>query len=94
MPKKALTAKVRLYERLFTVPNPAAEDDFRAVINPESLISIETAMVEPALANAKAEQAYQFERQGYFCLDNKVENDNLVFNRTVGLRDTWAKINK
>ena len=92
--KKALCASVRLYDRLFTVPNPAAEDDFRAVINPESLISIENAMVEPALANAKPEQAYQFERQGYFCLDNRVENGRLIFNRTVGLRDTWAKINK
>jgi glutaminyl-tRNA synthetase len=91
--EKALSAKVRLYDRLFTVPNPAGEDDFRAVINPESLISIEQAKVEPALAEAKAEQAYQFERQGYFCLDNKAEEGSLIFNRTVGLRDTWAKIN-
>ena len=90
---KALDATVRLYDRLFTVPNPAASDDFHSVINPESLITLETAKVEPALAEAKPEQAYQFERQGYFCLDNKIdEPGKLVFNRTVGLRDTWAKI--
>ena len=89
----ALDATVRLYDRLFTVPNPAAAEDFHSVINPESLIVIEGAKVEPALAQAKAEQAYQFERQGYFCLDNKdASPDKLVFNRTVGLRDTWAKI--
>lgn len=89
----ALNATVRLYDRLFTVPNPAAAEDFKSVINPESLVVIENAKVEPALAEAKAEQAYQFERQGYFCLDNKDAVDGkLVFNRTVGLRDTWAKI--
>ena len=89
----ALDATVRLYDRLFTVPNPAAEPDFHAVINPESLVVINGAKVEPALSEAKAEQAYQFERQGYFCLDNKdAQNGELVFNRTVGLRDTWAKI--
>ncbi|WP_448550071.1 glutamine--tRNA ligase [Thalassotalea fusca] len=91
--EQALSATVRLYDRLFTVPNPAAADDFHSVINPDSLVIIENAKVEPALANAKPEQAYQFERQGYFCLDNKdATQDHLVFNRTVGLRDTWAKI--
>ncbi len=89
----SLDATVRLYDRLFTVPNPAAAEDFHTVINPESLVIIEGAKVEPALAEAKAELAYQFERQGYFCLDNKDATDGkLVFNRTVGLRDTWAKI--
>jgi glutaminyl-tRNA synthetase len=89
----ALDAEIRLYDRLFTVPNPAAADDFHSVINPESLVVLEGAKVEPALAQAKPEQAYQFERQGYFCLDNKDASEgNLVFNRTVGLRDTWAKI--
>ncbi|MBL4764175.1 MAG: glutamine--tRNA ligase [Colwellia sp.] len=94
--QKSLTATVRLYERLFTVPNPAAETDFHRVMNPESLTVINNARVEPSLANAKAEQAYQFERQGYFCLDNECldNTSNLVFNRTVGLRDTWAKIAK
>jgi glutaminyl-tRNA synthetase len=92
---KSLEATIRLYDRLFTVANPAAEEDFHRVINPESLIEINNAKVEPALAGAKAELAYQFERQGYFCLDNgAVEAGKLVFNRTVGLRDTWAKINK
>jgi len=90
---KSLDATVRLYDRLFTVANPAATDDFHKVMNPESLVTIETAKVEPSLTNAKAEQAFQFERQGYFCLDNDIKNaGELVFNRTVGLRDTWAKI--
>ncbi len=89
---KSLDATVRLYDRLFTVPNPAAEDNFQQVMNPESLVIITAAKVEPSLANAKAEQAFQFERQGYFCLDNDIKNaGELVFNRTVGLRDTWAK---
>jgi len=90
---EALDAEVRLYDRLFTVPNPAASDDFHTVMNPDSLVTLSNAKVEPSLALAKAEQAYQFERQGYFCLDNKDAAPNkLVFNRTVGLRDTWAKI--
>ena len=91
--QQSVDAEIRLYDRLFTVANPAAESDFQAVINPESLITITNAKVEPSLKHAKAEQAYQFERQGYFCLDNKdATADKLVFNRTVGLRDTWAKI--
>ena len=88
---QGIPATVRLYDRLFTVPNPAAEEAFSAVINPESLVTVTTAVVEPSLAMAKGEQAYQFEREGYFCADNKDStSDNLVFNRTVGLRDTWA----
>ena len=90
---ESLDAEVRLYDRLFTVPNPGAADDFHSVMNPESLVVIEHAKVEPYLAGAKAEQAFQFERQGYFCLDNQDSVEGkLVFNRTVGLRDTWAKI--
>ncbi|WP_286272574.1 glutamine--tRNA ligase [Thalassotalea hakodatensis] len=90
---QALDATVRVYDRLFTVPNPAAAEDFHSVLNPESLVVIDNAKVEPALASAKPEMAYQFERQGYFCLDNKDTSEGkLVFNRTVGLRDTWAKI--
>tara|TARA_R110001583_G_scaffold48733_2_gene152531 strand:+ start:11201 stop:12871 length:1671 start_codon:yes stop_codon:yes gene_type:complete len=89
---KSLDATVRLYERLFTVPNPASQDDFHKVMNPESLVIIDKAKVEPSLIAAKPEQAFQFERQGYFCLDNDIKNaGELVFNRTVGLRDTWAK---
>jgi len=92
---KSLDATVRLYDRLFTVPNPAAEEDFHQVMNPESLVTIEKAKVEPSLVEAKPEQAFQFERQGYFCLDNDIKSaGELVFNRTVGLRDTWAKISK
>ncbi|WP_286266659.1 glutamine--tRNA ligase [Thalassotalea atypica] len=92
--EQALDAEIRLYDRLFTVANPAAAEDFHTVINPESLVVIEHAKVEPSLANAKPEQAFQFERQGYFCLDNKDSStEHLIFNRTVGLRDTWSKIN-
>lgn len=89
---KALPAEIRMYDRLFTVPNPAAADDFSATINPESLVVL-NGFVEPSLATAEAETGYQFERMGYFCADSKDSSaDNLVFNRTVGLRDTWAKI--
>ncbi|MDN3652250.1 glutamine--tRNA ligase [Thalassotalea ponticola] len=91
--EQSLPAEIRLYDRLFTVPNPGGEEDFTKVINPESLVVLSNARVEPYLAQAKPEQAFQFERQGYFCLDNKDGSaDKLVFNRTVGLRDTWAKI--
>jgi len=95
---QSLDAEVRLYDRLFTVANPAAAEDFHSVINPDSLIINTTAKVEPSLANAQPEKAFQFERQGYFCLDNKLTEQEkaagkLIFNRTVGLRDTWAKIN-
>lgn len=89
---KALPAEIRMYDRLFTVPNPAAADDFAATINPESLVVL-NGFVEPSLATAEVETGYQFERMGYFCADSKDSSaDNLVFNRTVGLRDTWAKI--
>lgn len=85
-------AEFRLYDRLFTVPNPGAAEDFVSVINPESLVVLK-GFVEPALVSAEAEKAYQFERMGYFCADSKDSSaENLVFNRTVGLRDTWAKI--
>ncbi|MDE1263299.1 glutamine--tRNA ligase [Vibrio aestuarianus] len=89
---KGLPAEIRLYDRLFTVANPAAADNFAETINPDSLVSI-TGFVEPSLANAKAEQGFQFERMGYFCVDSQDSAaEALVFNRTVGLRDTWAKI--
>ncbi|WP_135381661.1 glutamine--tRNA ligase [Vibrio tasmaniensis] len=88
---KALPAEIRLYDRLFTVPNPAAADDFAATLNPESLVTL-NGFVEPSLAEGVAEQAYQFERTGYFCVDSKDSKaDALVFNRTVSLRDTWGK---
>ncbi|UPQ87316.1 glutamine--tRNA ligase [Vibrio sinaloensis] len=89
---KGLPAEVRLYDRLFTVPNPAAADNFAETINPESLVTVK-GFVEPSLASAPAEKGYQFERMGYFCADVKDSKpEALVFNRTVGLRDTWAKI--
>ncbi|OEF50908.1 glutamine--tRNA ligase [Enterovibrio norvegicus] len=85
-------AEIRLYDRLFTIANPGGADDFAATINPESL-SVTHGYVEPSLKAGTAEQAFQFERMGYFCVDRKESTaDALVFNRTVGLRDTWAKI--
>lgn len=84
------TAEVRLYDRLFNVPNPGSADDIATVVNPDSLQVIEKAYLEVNLLSAQAEKAYQFERIGYFCLDNKDSSaDKLVFNRTIGLRDTW-----
>lgn len=89
--KRSLPAEVRVYERLFTVPNPAAEESMVDCINPDSLKVFAKARLEASLANAEPEKAYQFEREGYFCLDNKdASADNLVFNRTVALRDTWG----
>ncbi|MBT0718660.1 glutamine--tRNA ligase [Rosenbergiella epipactidis] len=86
-----LPAEFRLYDRLFSVPNPAAEDDFLTAINPESL-AIRQGFVEQSLATAQASKPYQFEREGYFCADSKYStSESLVFNRTVGLRDTWQK---
>ncbi|MFS7188761.1 glutamine--tRNA ligase [Serratia proteamaculans] len=88
----ALPAEIRLYDRLFSVPNPAAAEDFLTTINPESLV-VKHGFVEPSLAVAQPEKAYQFEREGYFCADSRGSSaEHLVFNRTVGLRDTWAKI--
>lgn len=88
----ALPAEFRLYDRLFSVPNPGAADDFLTTINPDSL-HIRQGFVEPGLQNASPDAPYQFEREGYFCVDSHYSRpDQLVFNRTVGLRDTWAKI--
>lgn len=90
--EKGLEADVRLYDRLFTVPNPGAADDFATTINPNSLV-VKKAFVEPSLISASAGVGIQFERTGYFCIDSKdASQEKLVFNRTVGLRDTWAKI--
>ena len=86
--KFAKPAEIRLYDRLFNTPNPGSAEDFLSTINPNSLI-IKHGFVEPSLQKAEAEHAYQFEREGYFCLDSKyATEDNLVFNRTVGLRDS------
>lgn len=87
----AAPAEFRLYDRLFSVPNPGAAEDFLATINPESLV-IKHGFVEPGLKQAEATAPYQFEREGYFCADSVYSSpQHLVFNRTVGLRDTWAK---
>ncbi|MBY5920987.1 glutamine--tRNA ligase [Ferrimonas balearica] len=84
-------AQVRLYDRLFSVPNPGS-GELEETLNPDSLTIIDNAMVEPALASAEVEKAFQFERMGYFCADKESSAERLVFNRTVGLRDSWAKI--
>jgi glutaminyl-tRNA synthetase len=90
----AVPATVRLYDRLFTVPNPNAADDFMDVLNPESLETVE-AMLEPSLADLDAGTAVQFERLGYFCPDSRDHcSSDRVFNRVVTLRDSWAKIEK
>jgi glutaminyl-tRNA synthetase len=88
----AVDAEVRLYDRLFTVENPLGEEgDFKDTINPNSLQVITNAVVEPSLTKATAESRYQFIRKGYFCLDKDSTADKLVFNRTVTLKDAWAK---
>ena len=89
----AVTAEVRLYDRLFNVENPAAEVDFKASINPESLQIIEKAYLEPALSKALPDERFQFIRKGYFSLDSKLSTpEHLIFNRTVTLKDNWAKV--
>ena len=88
----AKAAEFRVYDRLFQVPNPAAEEDLFSTLNPESLV-IKSGYVEANLADAQVQQAYQFERLGYYCLDQDAEKEGrLIFNQTVGLRDSWAKI--
>ncbi len=87
-------AEVRLYDRLFTVPHPDSDksvDDFTQLLNPDSLLTLTESVVEPSLVSTEAGVVYQFEREGYFCADSELCCDgNLVFNRTVTLRDTWA----
>jgi glutaminyl-tRNA synthetase len=91
----ALPAEVRLYDRLFQVPAPDQdkEHDFKHHINPEAL-SIVRAYVEPSLRTAKPFENFQFQRLGYFLVDPDTEKNKLVFNKTVGLRDTWSKSNQ
>ncbi|HKI77597.1 MAG TPA: glutamine--tRNA ligase/YqeY domain fusion protein [Ignavibacteriaceae bacterium] len=93
----SINAEVRLYDRLFTEEDPEADNEktFKDFINPDSLIVVSNAKLEPSLKNAQTGENYQFERLGYFCVDSKdSSNEHLVFNRTVTLRDTWAKIEK
>jgi len=93
----ALDAEVRLYDKLFTKPYPSQVEegqDFTANLNPNSLEVVTNAKLEPSLAAAPVSARYQFERLGYFCVDRDSASGKLVFNRTVALKDTWAKIEK
>jgi glutaminyl-tRNA synthetase len=90
---QAVPAEVRLYDRLFSVENPAAVEDrdFTELLNPDSLVVVQRAMVEPSLSAALAGSPFQFLRKGYFCVDPDSRPEKLVFNQTVGLKDAWAK---
>ncbi len=88
----ALPAEIRLYDRLFQVPNPSGLDNLQAALNPDSCQVIHQAYLEPSLQNAALGQTFQFEREGYFCVDDQSQADRLIFNRTVELRDSWAKL--
>jgi len=92
----AIPAEVRLYDRLFNQERPGDEDeaDFRSALNPDSLEILENCVLEPSLKTARPGDRFQFERLGYFCVDPDSEGGRLVFNRTVTLRDSWAKIEK
>jgi glutaminyl-tRNA synthetase len=93
----ALTAEIRLYDKLFTKADPYDVEEGKDVLdnlNPNSLEILTGAKLEPSLANAGVEQSFQFERVGYFCLDPDSTPGNLVFNRTLPLKDSWAKIEK
>ena len=95
--RHAVEAEVRLYDRLFAVENPSAESekDFRELLNPDSLKVVTNAKVEPYLAQiAKPEDKFQFQRIGYFCVDLDSTPEHLVFNRTITLKDSWAKAQK
>lgn len=94
----AVPAELRLYDRLFTVEEPDSDKErhFMDFLNPDSLKVLNDCRLEPSLAQAQAEDRFQFERQGYFCLDSDSTTDEkgkLVFNRIVSLRDSWEKIN-
>jgi glutaminyl-tRNA synthetase len=94
--RHALEAEIRLYDRLFNHEDPAGQkdDDYRKFLNPDSLKILKGCKVEPSLRDAKPLEKFQFQRIGYFCVDYDSRPENLVFNRTVSLKDTWAKINK
>jgi glutaminyl-tRNA synthetase len=88
----ALGAEVRLYDQLFTVERPDDGEDIEGILNPRSLDILHSCLVEPSLGEAKAGERFQFERTGYFCADLDSTPNNLIFNRTVTLKDTWGKI--
>ena len=88
-------AEVRLYDRLFNIENPSADErDFRELLNPDSLTVLTNCYVEEYLSERNVGDYLQFQRIGYFTIDPDTTADILVFNKTVGLKDTWAKINK
>jgi len=89
--RHALNAEVRLYDYLFTDPDPGAAEDLHAIINPNSLEILSNCKVEPNLADTRPGDHYQFLRMGYFCTDRSSAADKLIFNRTVGLKDSWSK---
>lgn len=93
--KHAINVEVREYDRLFKVEDPTDEEgDFKDYLNPDSLKVVTTAFAEPALKTAKFDERYQFLRKGYFCLDRDSSASGVIFNRTVGLKDAWAKESK
>jgi glutaminyl-tRNA synthetase len=92
---QAVNAEVRLYDHLFSTPRPDDEEDWKAALNPGALERLTGCKLEPSLAGAAPGRRYQFERNGYFCVDPVDSTPaRLVFNRTVSLRDSWAKIEK
>jgi len=91
--KHALEVEARIYDRLFSVEDPAG-DNWKSFINQNSLEIVGNCVVEPGLQSAKPQDRFQFERLGYYCVDDESKPDHLIFNRTVTLRDTWAKIEK
>ena len=92
--RHAIQAEVRLYEQLFTVENPDVGEDLDSIVNPHSLEALPECYLEPSLADAKPGDKFQFERNGYFCADLDSTPGKLIFNRTVTLKDSWAKIDK
>ena len=94
--RHSIDAEIRLYDRLFVNEDPAGqkEDDYRQFLNPDSLKIMKACKLEPSLGSAKPQDKFQFQRLGYFCVDYDSKPGNMVFNRTVPLKDTWAKMNK
>jgi glutaminyl-tRNA synthetase len=93
----AISAEIRLYDKLFSKPDPNDFEEGQDILdnlNPNSLEILTSAKLEPSLASAKLEDRFQFERVGYFCLDPDSTAEKLVFNRTLPLKDSWAKIEK
>ncbi len=88
---KSIRATVNLYDKLFNVPEPAAHEDIHEILNPQSLLVMNNAVLEESMKDAKNGTSYQFMRKGYFCLDRNSNSDNLIFNRTISLKDSLGK---